>query len=363
MIEYENLRKVNEPFFADLRRVFSKTLESGWYILGKSVEQFEREFADYCGAAHCIGVATGTDALILSLKAFDFPPGREVIVPSNAYIASVLAILENGLKPVLVEPDLRTYNIDPDRIEELISDATVAIMVIHLYGKVCEMERIGEIGRKHGLKIFEDCAQAHGARLKGKKAGTFGDCAGFSFYPTKNLGALGDAGAVVTNDASCAGKVRALRNYGFLKKNYSEFVGMNSRLDEMQAAFLSVKLPQLDRINDHKRRLAALYHEGLKDGFIKPVIHDDFFDVYHIYNIRHERRDELKQYLADNGIHTDIHYPVPPYRQKALQGMFDSSAYPLADEIHATTLSLPISLCHSEDDVKYVIDTLNRVGG
>jgi dTDP-4-amino-4,6-dideoxygalactose transaminase len=218
MIEYEDLRKVNEPFFVDLRRAFNKTLESGWYILGKSVEQFEREFAAYCDAAHCIGVASGTDALILSLKAFDFPPGGEVIVPSNAYIATVLAVLENGLKPVLVEPDLRTYNIDPDRIEERISARTVAIMVIHFYGKVCEMERIEEIGHKHGIKVLEDCAQAHGSRLKGKKAGTFGDCAGFSFYPTKNLGALGDAGAVVTNDASCAAKIRALRNYGSKKK-------------------------------------------------------------------------------------------------------------------------------------------------
>jgi dTDP-4-amino-4,6-dideoxygalactose transaminase len=363
MIEYENLRKVNEPFFVDLRRAFNQTLESGWYILGKSGEQFEREFAAYCDAAHCIGVASGTDALILTLKAFDFPPGSEVIVPSNAYIATVLAILENGLKPVLVEPDLRTYNIDPDRIEERINARTVAIMAIHFYGKVCEMERIAAIGRKHGIRVFEDCAQAHGSRLKGRKAGTFGDCAGFSFYPTKNLGALGDAGAVVTNDAGCAAKIRALRNYGSQKKYHSDYVGMNSRLDELQAAFLSIKLPHLDRINEHKRRLAALYHEGLEDRFIKPVIHDDFFDVYHIYNIRYHRRDELKQYLADNGVHSDIHYPVPPYRQKALQGMFDGSAYPLADAIHATTLSLPISLCHSEDDVNHVIETVNRFGG
>jgi dTDP-4-amino-4,6-dideoxygalactose transaminase len=360
MIEYENLREVNGPFFAEFGRALSKTLESGWFILGKTVEQFEREFAAYCGAAHCIGVASGTDALILSLKAFDFPPGSEVIVPSNAYIATVLAILENGLKPVLVEPNLRTYNIDPERIEERIGDATVAIMVIHLYGKVCEMERIGDIGRRHGLKIFEDCAQAHGARLREKKAGTFGDCAGFSFYPTKNLGALGDAGAVVTNDAACAARIRALRNYGSVKKNHNDFIGMNSRLDELQAAFLSVKLPQLDRINEHKRRLAALYHKGLKGDFVKPVIHRDFFDVYHIYNIRHKRRDDLKQYLSDNGISTDIHYPVPPYRQKALRAIFDDSMYPRSDEIHATTLSLPISLCHTEKDIARVIDVLNR---
>lgn len=360
MIEYENLRKVNEPFFAEFRQVFSATLESGWYILGENVERFERAFAEYCGASHCIGVASGLDALILSLKSFNFPTGSEVLVPSNTYIATILAILQSGLKPVLVEPDLRTYNIDPARIGEGISDTTVAIMAVHLYGKVCEMDCITEIGRRHGLKIFEDCAQAHGARLKGKKAGTFGDCAAFSFYPTKNLGALGDAGAVVTNDSDCAAKLRSLRNYGSSKKYHNDKIGMNSRLDELQAAFLSVKLPVLDRINEHKRCLAAFYHQGLKGDFITPAIQDDFSDVYHIYNIRHERRDELKQYLEDNGILTDIHYPVPPHRQKALQGLFDGSAYPLSDEIHATTLSLPISLCHSEKDVMYVIDTLNR---
>ena len=212
MIEYENLRKVNEPFVSEFRRVFNETLESGWYILGKNVEHFEQDFADYCGASHCIGVASGLDALILSLKAYDFAPGSEVIVPSNTYIATILAIVQSGLKPVLVEPDLQTYNIDPARIEEHINDATVAIMVVHLYGKLCEMGRIAEIGRLHGLKIFEDCAQAHGARLKDNKAGTFGTCAAFSFYPTKNLGALGDAGAVVTNDADCAARIRALPN-------------------------------------------------------------------------------------------------------------------------------------------------------
>jgi dTDP-4-amino-4,6-dideoxygalactose transaminase len=360
MIEYENLRKVNEPFFPEFRRVFRQTLESGWYILGKQVERFEHQFADYCGASHCVGVASGLDALILSLKAYDFPPGSEVLVPSNTYIATILAILQSGLKPVLVEPDLRTYNIDPNRMAECITTATMAIMVVHLYGKVCDMERITAIGRRQGLKIFEDCAQAHGARLKDQKAGTFGDCAAFSFYPTKNLGALGDAGAVVTNDPECAAKIRTLRNYGSAKKYYNDLVGLNSRLDEMQAALLSVKLPALDRINDHKRRLAALYHQGLRDDFIKPCLQDDFWDVYHIYNIRHGRRDELKQYLKAHDILTEIHYPVPPHRQKALQGRFDVTAYPLADEIHATTLSLPISSCHSEEDVGRVIEVLNR---
>jgi dTDP-4-amino-4,6-dideoxygalactose transaminase len=362
MIEYENLGKVNEPFFAELRRTFSETLESGWYILGRNVELFEREFADYCGAAHCIGVASGLDALVLSLKAFAFPAGSEVLVPSNTYIATILAIIQSGLKPVLVEPDLATYNIDPARIEEKITGATVAMMAVHLYGKVCDMERITQIGRRHGLRIFEDCAQAHGANMHGKKAGTFGDCAAFSFYPTKNLGALGDAGAVLTDDSDCAARIRMLRNYGSARKYYNDAVGMNSRLDEIQAAFLSVKLPQLDRINRHKRRLAALYHQGLRDDYIKPCLQEGFFDVSHIYNIRHDRRDELKEYLAEQGIQTEIHYPVPPHRQKALQGMFRVDAYPLADELHATTLSLPISVCHSEEDVARVIDVMNSFG-
>jgi dTDP-4-amino-4,6-dideoxygalactose transaminase len=236
----------------------------------------------------------------------------------------------------------------------------VAIMVVHLYGKVCAMDRILEIGRRHGLKIFEDCAQAHGARMRDSKAGAFGDCAAFSFYPTKNLGALGDGGAVTTNDTSIADKIRMLRNYGSLRKYYNEMVGFNSRLDEMQAAMLSIKLAGLDRLNDHKRKLAALYHQELRNDFVKPVMLDDFFDVYHIYNIRHPLRDELKTYLAENGIGTEIHYPVPPHRQKALHGIFEDKKYPLADEIHATTLSLPISTCHSDEDITRVIEIMNR---
>lgn len=361
VIEYENLRRVNEPFLPELKRAFGETLESGWYILGGKVERFEQEFAAYCGASHCVGVASGLDALVLSLKAFDFPAQSEVIVPSNTYIATILAVIRSGLKPVLVEPDPRTCNIDPDRIEERIGDKTVAIMAVHLYGKLCQMERITAIARRRGLKIFEDCAQAHGAELHGKKAGSFGDCAAFSFYPTKNLGALGDAGAVVTNDAACAAKIRALRNYGSAEKYYNEVIGINSRLDEIQAAFLSVKLPELDGMNRHKRKLAALYHRGLREDFLKPCLDDGFFDVYHIYNIRHERRDELKKHLARHGIATEIHYPVPPHRQKALQGMFDD-AYPLADRIHATTLSLPISVCHAEEDVARVIAVMNGFG-
>jgi dTDP-4-amino-4,6-dideoxygalactose transaminase len=233
-------------------------------------------------------------------------------------------------------------------------------MVVHLYGKVCEMREIADVARRRGLKVFEDAAQAHGARLGERKAGALGDCAAFSFYPTKNLGALGDGGAVVTDDAQCAAKVRALRNYGSSIKYQNDVPGVNSRLDEVQAGFLSVKLRALDRINAHKRNLAQLYHQGIRGSYVKPLVDDDFFDVYHIYNIRHPRRDALKRYLADNGVLTEIHYPIAPHRQKALAGMFDSSAYPISDEIHATTLSLPISSCHSDAEVLQVIDTLNR---
>ncbi|MBE0598207.1 MAG: DegT/DnrJ/EryC1/StrS family aminotransferase [Desulfuromonadales bacterium] len=360
MIEYENLRKVNAPYFVALRQAFDQTLESGWYVLGQNVERFEEEFAAYCGVPHGIGVASGLDALTLSLKAFGFAAGSEVIVPSNTYIASILAILQAGLKPVLVEPDQRSCNLDPGRIEERITGKTVAILVVHLYGKLCAMDPILAIAGRRGLKVIEDCAQAHGARLREKRAGAFGDCAAFSFYPTKNLGALGDAGAVLTDDAILAARIRTLRNYGSNRKYHNQLVGMNSRLDELQAAFLRVKLPGLEGINRHKRELAALYHGGLGGECIKPSIHDDFFDVYHIYNVRHRRRDELKQYLAQQGIQTEVHYPVPPHRQEALRGMFEGESFPLADEIHATTLSLPISASHTAGEVLQVIEVVNR---
>ena len=362
MIEYENLRKVNEPFFEAFRAVFNETLESGWYVLGEHVERFEREFADYCGVAHCIGVASGLDALVLSLKAHEFPDGSEILVPANTYIATILAILQCGLQPVLVEPDPATCTLDPDLLENHIGAKTVGIMAVHLYGKVCAMDRIAEVAHRYGLKIFEDCAQAHGAGFAGKKAGSFGACAAFSFYPTKNLGALGDGGAVVTDDETLAGKIRMLRNYGSAKKYYNEAIGLNSRLDELQAAFLSVKLPGLDRCNEHKRGLAALYQQGLGDRFVKPVVADGYNDVYHIYAIRHPRRDALKAYLAAQGIGTEIHYPVPPHRQHALRGMFPGR-YPITEEIHASILSLPVSTCHTAEDIHRVIEIMNRFEG
>lgn len=358
MIDYENLYWLNKPFFEDYKQGFEETLNSGWYVLGKNVSDFETEFANYCGVEHCLGVANGLDALILSLKAFDFPRNKEVLVPSNTYIATILAILHAGLKPVLVEPDIRTYNIDPDKIEEKITRDTVAIMVVHLYGKCCRMDQIMELATTHNLKVVEDCAQAHGATQHGKIAGSFGDFGAFSFYPTKNLGALGDAGAVTTASEKLSEKVRALRNYGSRVKYVNDYIGYNSRLDEVQAGFLSKKLKRLDEINAHKRRLANVYLSQLNDKVIKPVVEAGFFDVYHIFNIRTPKRDLLKEYLLERGIKTEIHYPIPPHQQKGLAGVIDGN-YPISEEIHATTLSLPISYFHTEEDVAHVSEAIN----
>ncbi|SFF94458.1 DegT/DnrJ/EryC1/StrS family aminotransferase [Pontibacter chinhatensis] len=358
MIDYENLYWLNKPFFEDYKQGFEETLNSGWYVLGKNVSDFEKEFANYCSVKHCLGVANGLDALILSLKAFDFPKNKEVLVPSNTYIATILAILHAGLKPVLVEPDIRTYNIDPEKIEEKITKDTVAIMVVHLYGKCCRMDQIMELAIAHNLKVVEDCAQAHGATQHGKMAGSFGDFGAFSFYPTKNLGALGDAGAVTTASEELAEEVRALRNYGSRVKYVNDYIGYNSRLDEVQAGFLSKKLKRLDEINAHKRRLANVYLGQLNDKVIKPVVETGYFDVYHIFNIRTPKRDLLKEYLLERGIKTEIHYPIPPHQQKGLAGVFDGN-YPISEEIHATTLSLPISFFHTEEDVAHVSEAIN----
>ena len=360
MIEYENLGRLNKPFFEDFSRTFNNVMEGGWYVLGKSVQQFETDFASYCETKYCCGVANGLDALIIALKAFDLADGDEVIVPSNTYIATILSIVHNRLTPVLVEPDILTYNIDPAKIEEKITSRTRAIMVVHLYGKVCQMDEIMKIAEKHNLKVVEDCAQAHGAMFKGKKAGNFGDYGAFSFYPTKNLGAMGDAGALTSNSEPLHKKVLMFRNYGSEVKYYNEVVGYNSRLDEIQAAFLGVKLKSLEKINLHKRNLAAIYLQGLKDDFIKPVVHADFEDVYHIFNIRHPKRDELKDYLLKNGVKTEIHYPVTPNKQNAMKGILDKIKTPIADEIHKTTLSLPISYFHSVDEINEVVSILNK---
>jgi len=359
MIQYENLRKVNDPFLEELKMTANNIIDKGWYVLGEEVSNFEKEFATFVGAKHCIGVANGLDAITLSLLALNLPKNSEVIVPANTYIASILSILHAGLKPVLVEPDIRTYNLDPTKIESKITKNTSAILVVHLYGKVCDMDSILSIKEKHNLKLVEDCAQAHGATFKGKQAGTFGDAAAFSFYPTKNLGAIGDAGAVVTNIEEIKDKVSMLRNYGSAKRYVNEVVGYNSRLDEIQAAFLRVKLRHLTHMNNHKKKLAKIYSNGLSDKFILPEKDSNFDDVHHIYNIRHVERNKIRDYLLKNQIKSDVHYPIPPHRQKALSN-YSSEHLPISDEIHNTTLSLPISFSHTIAEIEQVVRILNE---
>ncbi len=360
MIEYENLGKVNDPFLKEYQEIFSSTLTKGWYILGEKVTQFETEFARYCDVAYCAGVANGLDALILGIEALQLEKGSEIIVPSNTYIATILAIVRTGMIPVLTEPDIKTYNINPDNIEKKITSKTKAILVVHLYGKICEMDRIMSLANKYNLSVLEDCAQAHGATFKGKKAGSFGDIAAFSFYPTKNLGALGDAGAITTNSERHSNYIKTLRNYGSQKKYYNDIAGYNSRLDELQAAFLLTKLKKLDEITSYKRKLASLYLANLKSDFIMPHVHPDYYDVYHIFNIRHEKRDNLREYLLSKEIKTEIHYPVPPNEQKAMIGILDHYTTPIAAKIHETTLSLPISFGHTENEICRVIEVMNK---
>jgi dTDP-4-amino-4,6-dideoxygalactose transaminase len=352
MIAYEDLGKLKDSFFKDYKEKFDNIITGGWFILGSEVAQFEKEFAEYCGAKFCVGTANGLDALTLSLMACEFPKESEILVPSNTYIATILAILNAGHTPVLVEPNINTYNIDEQMIEKKITKNTRAIMPVHLYGRLCNMPLIIETAKKYNLKIIEDAAQAHGASCDGKKAGSWGDITAFSFYPTKNLGALGDAGAITTNNAEYADKIRTLRNYGSKQKYHNDMIGVNSRLDELQAGFLRIKLRRLDEINEHKNKLASIYNEELYHAaFIKPMIDSNYYHVYHIYNIRHEERDRLKEYLAAKGIKTEIHYPVAPNKQAAVAHILQNTITPIAEKIHNTTLSLPISFAHSEKDI------------
>jgi dTDP-4-amino-4,6-dideoxygalactose transaminase len=359
MIEYENLGKLNEPFFSELEKQFASTLKSGWYVLGERVNEFERQFATYCNTKYCAGVASGLDALWLALKAFRFQNGGQVIVPANTYIATILAVIQAGLEPVLVEPDISTYNIDPTKIEEAITPRTVAIIAVHLYGKCCEMNTIISLCRKYNLKLIEDAAQAHGSQFRGQRTGSFGDFGAFSFYPTKNLGAFGDAGCLTTDKEELVDAIKTLRNYGSKVKYVNSVAGYNSRLDEIQAAFLTVKLRSLDNINSHKRDLAKIYLDNLKDDFIKPALNENYYDVYHIFNIRHPNRDRLREYLLRNSIKTEVHYPIPPHKQDALKALLGKKEFPISEEIHKTTLSLPISYFHSFDDVARVTEVLN----
>lgn len=361
MIPFLNLREINAQYNFALKEAAARVIDSGWYILGQEVEKFEQSFAKYCGVHHCIGVSNGLDALKLILKAYGFGPGDEIIVPSNTYIASLLAISEVGATPILVEPDISTYNISPLQIEKCISIRTKAILVVHLYGNTAEIDEIQVIADRYHLKVIEDAAQAHGAIYKGKKTGNLGDAAGFSFYPGKNLGALGDAGAITTNDSDLAKKVLALRNYGSSIKYENLYKGYNHRLDEMQAALLNVKLKHLDTENEVRRMIANEYLTSITNPLITlpSVSSQSSENVWHVFVVRTEERDRLQSYLSDHGIQTVVHYPIPPHLQEAYSEL-KNHKYPISELIHREILSLPISPVQSKADTKKIIEVVNH---
>ncbi len=366
MIPFLDLGRVNEPHAKAVRQAIETVLQSGCYVLGRQVEIFERSFAAYCGTRHCISVANGLDALTLVLRAWDFPAGSEVIVPANTYIASVLSVTLAGLTPVLVEPVSATYLLDPARIEVALTTRTRAILPVHLYGRCCAMDGIRQIAQRHDLRVLEDAAQAHGAVYAHgstrARAGSLGDAAGWSFYPSKNLGALGDAGAVTTNDDQLAERLRALRNYGSAQKYVNDIVGYNSRLDEMQAAVLSAKLPALNANNDHRRRLARRYVDGIRNPAVTlPPADSVDDDAWHLFVIRHPRRDQLRAYLLEQGIATDVHYPIPPHRQNAYRP-FAHLSLPIAEQLHREVISLPLNPALTDDEADFVIKTINSMG-
>lgn len=361
-IAYENLKAANAPFEDEIAAAVNDVLQSGWYINGSAVTRFEENFAAYIGAKHFIGVGNGLDALTLSLRAMDYPAGSDILTASNSYIATPLAIRAAGHKPVLVEPDIETYNIDPARLVAAMTPNTKAVMLTHLYGKAADMDPIMAFAEAQGIDVFEDAAQAHGTKYKGRSAGTFGVTGSFSFYPTKNLGCFGDGGGISTGDDALAEKLRALRNYGSQQKYHNIYSGVNSRLDEMQAAILDVKLAHLDKITAHKQRLAEVYFDRLPDALTLPQRHGDYHDVFHIFAVRTPERGALRAHLAEHHIGTDIHYPIPPHRQKAMQGLFEGD-WPIADELAETQLSLPISYGISEADVHAICDAINGYFG
>ncbi len=344
-VPFLDLKTSNLELQAQLQQAFDRVLNSGWYILGNEVEQFEQEFAKFCQTEHCVGVGNGLDALHLILRAFDIGVGDEVIVPSNTYIATWLAVSYAGAAPIPVEPDIATYNIDPKLIEQAITPRTKAIIAVHLYGQAADMDAINAIAKKHKLKVIEDAAQAHGANYKDKRVGSLADAAGFSFYPGKNLGALGDGGAITCNDSGLTEKLRVLRNYGSSKKYHNEEQGFNSRLDELQAAFLREKLQKLDEWNQRRRTLAALYSQKLTEltDLILPDVPAWAKPVWHLYVIRHPKRDKLAQHLSGAGVQTMIHYPIPPHLQPAYKDLgYRQGQFPIAEKVHSQVLSLPL---------------------
>ncbi len=369
MVPFLNIKAINDRQKQELMDAFESVLDSGWLIMGSAVKNFEQEFSAYCGTKHCISVANGLDALILILEAYKLmgimKDGDEVLVPCNTYIASILAISRAGLTPVLIEPDINTYLIDPSLLEEKISRKTRAILPVHLYGQLCDMDSINSIAKKYQLKVIEDSAQSHGAILNSKRSGNLGDASGFSFYPGKNLGALGDAGAITTNDDALANVLRALRNYGSHVKYENLYLGINSRLDEVQAALLSVKLKILDADNAQRRKVAQYYINNIANE----AIHLPFekgenligreSHVWHVFAVRTADRKKLQDYLAANGIQTVIHYPIPPHKQEAYKEL-GSMSFPLSEKIHQEIISLPISPVMTEVEYKKVVEVINQ---
>jgi len=363
MIPFLDLKKINVQYQNELKEACARVIDSGWYILGNEVAEFEKEFATFCESEHCLGVANGLDALILILRAYIelgvMQKGDEVIVPSNTYIASILAISENGLTPVLVEPDINTFNLDPKLIEQAITPKTKAILTVHLYGQVTGMDEINAIATEHKLKVIEDCAQAHGALYKGKKVGSLGDAAGFSFYPGKNLGALGDGGAVTTNDKTLAITIAALRNYGSHEKYKNLYKGINSRLDEIQAAMLRVKLLYLDKEIQARQAVAQAYLQGINHPLIElPVVGDINAHVWHLFVIKTTQREKLANYLTENGIQSLIHYPIPPHKQQAYS-YWESYTFAISEALHKRVLSIPMSPILTSEQIEEVIAVCN----
>lgn len=361
MIPFNDFHIMHQELKEKMGEAFQNVYEENWFIQGREENSFTEKFAEYCGAKYCVGVGNGLESLRMILQAFDIGAGDEVIVPSNTFIATVLAVTYVGAVPVLVEPDISTYTIDPTLIERKITKNTKAIIAVHLYGQTCDMEPIMEIARKYNLKVIEDAAQAHGAEYKGKKAGNLGDAAGFSFYPGKNLGALGDAGAITTNDVVLAEKLRAIGNYGSTGKYNHIYKGTNSRLDELQAAFLSIKLPHLDRWNERRREIAQKYIQGIDNpDIILPEVSQYNLPVWHIFAIRTHKQKELLKYLETKGIEARVHYPIAIHMQKAYEDLgYGEGDFPIAETISAQEISLPMYYGLSDQDVEYIISCIN----
>lgn len=364
MIKFLDLQKVTQKYAEEIHEAVNRVVDSGWYLQGKENERFEADYSAYIGTKYTVGCANGLDALIWIFRAYVemgvMKPGDEVIVPANTYIASILAISENGLKPVLVEPSIETYQIDDSKIEEAITERTKGILIVHLYGQCAYTDKIGELCKKYNLKLVEDNAQAHGCKFKGRRTGSLGDAAGHSFYPGKNLGAFGDAGAVTTDDEELAKIVRAVANYGSQRKYVFKYVGRNSRLDEIQAAVLDVKLKHLEEDLAIRKQVAKYYIDHITNPeIITPIVKDWDAHVFHIFTIRCKRRDELQKYLADNGVQTIIHYPIPPHKQECYKE-WNHLSFPITEQIHNEELSLPMSPVMTEEEVQEVVNILNE---